>query len=259
MEIITYQLILTLAKDRIVDSGIISGKRLLPQAQLMDRVARAASGFNTMGIGENGAVTIMLRNDFAFFEASMAATLIGAYGVPINWHYKDDETAYIIDDCGAVVLVIHADILPTIEHSIPEGIEVLVVPTPPKIQAAYGIDAKDCSVPAGHTDWNEWVVRQKPWAKEPTPARTNMIYTSGTTGRPKGVRRLPTDAEMTARMAASVATIFDLRPDQPAMSTVITGPAYHFRTEFLCSVRSPERRPGHIATALRGRGVTSLG
>ena len=43
MEIITYELILTLARDRIVDSGIISGKRLLPQAQLMDRVARAAS------------------------------------------------------------------------------------------------------------------------------------------------------------------------------------------------------------------------
>ena len=67
MEIITYQLILTLARDRIVDSGIISGKRLLPQAQLMDRVARAGSGFNTMGIGENGAVATMLRNDFAFF------------------------------------------------------------------------------------------------------------------------------------------------------------------------------------------------
>ena len=82
----------------------------------------------------------------------MAATLIGAYGVPINWRYKDDETAYIIDNCGADVLVIHADILPTIEHSTPEGIEVLVVPTPPEIQAAYGIDANDCSVPVSHTD-----------------------------------------------------------------------------------------------------------
>ena len=117
----------------------------------MHRVARP-SGFNTMGTGENGAVVIMLRNDLSFFEASMAATLIGAYGVPINWRYKDDETAYIIDNCGADVLVIHADILPTIEHSTPEGIEVLVVPTPPEIQAAYGIDANDCSVPAGHTD-----------------------------------------------------------------------------------------------------------
>ena len=68
MEKITYQLILILAGDRIVGSGIISDKRLLHQAQLMDHVARAASGFNTMGIGENGAVTIMLRNDFPFLK-----------------------------------------------------------------------------------------------------------------------------------------------------------------------------------------------
>ena len=44
----------------------------------------------------------------------MAATIIGAYGVPINWHYKDDETVYITDDYGAFVLAIHADIPPEI-------------------------------------------------------------------------------------------------------------------------------------------------
>ena len=68
MEIIAYQLILTMTKDQIVDSGIISVKRLLPQAQLMDHVARAANSFNTMGIEENGAVTNMLRNDFPFLR-----------------------------------------------------------------------------------------------------------------------------------------------------------------------------------------------
>ena len=68
MEIIAYQLILTMTRDQIAGSGIISGKRLLPQAQRMDRVARAANGFNTMGIGENGAVTNMLRNDFPFLR-----------------------------------------------------------------------------------------------------------------------------------------------------------------------------------------------
>ena len=63
----------------------------------------------------------------------MAKIIIGTYGVPINWPYKVDETAYIFDDCGAVVPVIHADILPTIEHNNPEGVEVLVEPTPPEI------------------------------------------------------------------------------------------------------------------------------
>ena len=116
-----------------MQGGIISGDRQLSHADLMARVARAASGFAAMGIGENGAVTMMLRNDFAFFEAAMAGTLIGAYAVPINWHYKEDETAYIIEDCGARVLVIHADLLPGVAAAIPDGVEVLVVPTPPEV------------------------------------------------------------------------------------------------------------------------------
>ncbi len=215
-----------------MQGGIISGDRQLSHADLMARVARAASGFAAMGIGENGAVTMMLRNDFAFFEAAMAGTLIGAYAVPINWHYKEDETAYIIEDCGARVLVIHADLLPGVAAAIPDGVEVLVVPTPPEVQAAYGIDPDLCAVPGDCTDWNAWVDRQEPWTEEPKPVRTNMIYTSGTTGRPKGVRRMPTDAAMTAKMGASVAAIFDIRPDQPAMRTVITGPVYHSAPNF---------------------------
>ena len=193
----------------------------------MQRVRRAAAGFAAMGIGENGAVTIMVRNDLAFFEAAMAGTLIGAYAVPINWHYKDDETAYIINDCGSEVLVVHADLLPGIQSGIPDGVRVLVVPTPPEIQTAYGLDPSACAVPPGHTDWNDWVAGQETWNEEPKPVRTNMIYTSGTTGRPKGVRRAPTSPEMTTKMGASVATIFDIRPDQPLMRTVITGPVYH--------------------------------
>ena len=206
---------------------IVSGGRSLAQQDLMDRVLRAAAGFAAMGIGEDSAVTMMLRNDFAFFEAAMAGTLIGAYAVPINWHYKADETAYIITDCGSEVLVVHADLLPGIRDSIPAHVQVLVVPTPPEIQAAYGIDPAACAVPPDAVDWNEWVAGHSPWREAPRPARTNMIYTSGTTGRPKGVRRAPADPEMAARMAASVATIFDIRPDQPAMRTVITGPVYH--------------------------------
>lgn len=210
-----------------MEGQFISGERRLSQKDLMDRVHRAAAGFAAMGIGENGAVTIMLRNDFAFFEAAMAATLIGAYAVPINWHYKADETAYIISDCGAGVLVVHADLLSGIQGGIPDGVKVLVVPTPPEIQAAYGLDPAAGVVPPGYANWNDWVAGQAPWTEDPRPVRTNMIYTSGTTGRPKGVRRAPARAEMATKMAAAVGTIFDIRPDQPAMRTVITGPVYH--------------------------------
>lgn len=41
-----------------------------------------------MGIGPEDTVAIMLRNDFPFFESSMAANFVGAHAVPINWHFQ---------------------------------------------------------------------------------------------------------------------------------------------------------------------------
>ena len=52
-----------------------------------------------------------MRNDIAFMEATYAAQTLGAYAVPINWHFKAEEIGYILADCGASVLVGHADLL----------------------------------------------------------------------------------------------------------------------------------------------------
>src|SRR5437764_15476283 len=107
--------------------GLISGERLLSRAQLGDHVLRAAAGFDALGVGEGASVALLLRNDFAFFEASLAAMRLGAYAVPINWHFKADEVGYILRDCDARVLVVHADLLPTIADAIPTGTTCLVV------------------------------------------------------------------------------------------------------------------------------------
>ena len=93
---------------------ILSGERELGQAELLERAARAASGFAAMGVGNEDAVAIMLRNDFPFFEASMAASMLGAHAVPLNWHFGEEEGGYILRDCAAKVLVVHADLLPQI-------------------------------------------------------------------------------------------------------------------------------------------------
>src|SRR5688572_946783 len=102
-----------------MDGLMISGERKLPQSELMANAARAAGGFHGLGVVEGDAVALMLRNDFAFFEGALGAALVGAYAVPINWHFTEDEAGYVIADCGAKVLLIHADILPSIEKSIP--------------------------------------------------------------------------------------------------------------------------------------------
>ncbi len=209
-----------------MDGKILSGGRELAQSELFARAARAAGGFHSLGIGEDGAVALMLRNDFPFLEAAIGAGLLGAYAVPLNWHFKADEAGYIIGDCGAGAVVVHADLLPQLEGAVPAGVTILVVPTPAETAAAYGIPAPAARLPEGATEWSPWLEAQTPW-HEPAPSvRTNMIYTSGTTGRPKGVRREPADAAGAQRIADMVSAIFDIRPGEK-IRTVVTGPMYH--------------------------------
>lgn len=207
-------------------AGIVSGDRQIGQAQLLENVSRAAAGFSEMGVGIEDAVAIMLRNDFAFFEATMAASTLGAYAVPINWHFQADEARYILRDSAAKALVVHADLLPRVRGGVPAGVRIFVVPTPPEIQEAYGLSPQQCAPPEGLPEWNDWVSRQQPRALAPPPLPSSIIYTSGTTGNPKGVRREPFTEASAAKFGEMIAQIFGFRADGD-FRTVVTGPMYH--------------------------------
>ena len=93
---------------------VISGTREVSRDALMERAACAATGLGELGVGAGDAIGVVLRNDFAFFEASYAAQRLGAYSVPVNWHGKTREIAYVLKDCGAKAVVAHADLLPEV-------------------------------------------------------------------------------------------------------------------------------------------------
>jgi long-chain acyl-CoA synthetase len=201
---------------------IVSGERSATQAELQARAARAARGLHELGVGEGDCVALFLRNDIPFFEASFAASALGAYAVPINWHFKADEAGYILRDCAAKALVAHADLLPQIAAGLPDGLPTFIAPTPPEIARAYGVAA-----PApGGASWDAWRDSHAPWTEPPKAARNAMIYTSGTTGRPKGVRRLPQTPEQQKQVAAMMARVFGVTSGG-GMRTVIAGPLYH--------------------------------
>src|SRR5262245_918453 len=96
---------------------IISGTRELPLDAMHDRALRAARGLQQLGVGHGDAIAVYMRNDFPFFEAAYAANRLGAYLVPINWHFSAPEVAYILEDSSAKVLITHADLIaPIREH-----------------------------------------------------------------------------------------------------------------------------------------------
>ena len=110
---------MTAAPPPSLSAALVSGARTLPPSAFAERIARAASGFAALGVRQGDCVALLLRNDFAFLEASLAAVRLGAYAVPINWHFKADEVAYVLADCAAKVLVAHADLLAPVAGASP--------------------------------------------------------------------------------------------------------------------------------------------
>jgi long-chain acyl-CoA synthetase len=209
-----------------MSAGVTAGERFRSWPEVQANAARAAGGFAALGIGEDDSVALMLRNDFATFEVNMAAGQLGAYAVPINWHFTAEEAGYILSDCAAKALVIHADLLAQVAAGVPAGTKVLVVPTPAEIGDAYGVPAEKRAAPAGVETWDAFVARSAPNTQPPKASRGSMIYTSGTTGRPKGVRRKPSTPEQQAGAAAEVGKRWGLVAG-PSNVVLMNGPMYH--------------------------------
>src|SRR3954469_21888375 len=120
--------------------GIISGQRRRDHGEIGSRVDRIAGGLQRLGGKAGDSVCILMRNDIAFIEAAYAAMRLGAYAVPVNWHFKPEEINYVLKDSGTHVLIGHADMLHPLRDAIPAGVTVLSVATPPEILTNYRID-----------------------------------------------------------------------------------------------------------------------
>lgn len=205
-------------------SGLSSGDRHTSFEDFDARVRAASVGLLGAGVGEGDPVALLMRNDIAFVEATVAIQRLGAIAVPINWHFRSDEVRYILEDCGARMLVAHADLFRQVADAVPEATQVLIAETPQEIGEAYRLAVDDRRVPAGMTGWEHWRGGFDPQDAPPARLGESMIYTSGTTGHPKGVRRGLPDAEMAVKVDSMRAMVYGLRPGARAM---ITAPMYH--------------------------------
>lgn len=203
---------------------IFCGERRLDGAQLRENAARAATGFTALGLQPGDAVAVMLRNDLPYLELMLALNRLGVHLVAVNWHFQAEEAGFILQDSGARAFVVHADLWPGIADAVPEGLQVLMVPTPPDVRVAYGLAQSESPLPAGALSWSDWRDSFAPSTAASVPSVGSMLYTSGTTGRPKAVMRLPGtprqhEGALRIRAMASQA--------RAGMRTAIVGPLYH--------------------------------
>ena len=150
--------------------AIISRHRRLTFAQLDDEVGRAAGVLRAHGVGSGDRVAASLGNHVELVVAFLAAQQVGAIWVGINTGAAQSEKQWILDDCGATLLI--ADDAGAGPADRGRALRVIdAEPSRSDNEWAISIAAADAAE-GGPTD---------PFA----PAA--IAYTSGTTGRPKGV------------------------------------------------------------------------
>lgn len=204
-------------------TGLISASGFTSFETLEQRGRKIAAGLESMGVGPGTCVALLMRNDTPFLEISYAVMRLGAYAVPLNWHFKAEEIAYILADCDAKALFAHDDLLAAAAGVLPAGLPVFSVTTPPGLRRAQGtVDATPSIINAiAYEPWRDGLEEH---AGPIRPAPMSMIYTSGTTGVPKGVRRSAQTVEQTAVLDGLRSTVYGLKP---GARTLLPGPLYH--------------------------------
>jgi fatty-acyl-CoA synthase len=133
------------------------------------RRARAiAAGLDALGVGEGERVAVVSHNSARLLELLYAVPSFGRVLVPINFRLSAAEFGYIVEHCGARVLL--AD--PEVEERL-SGITGLH-----RFQLGEEYESGLLRFDAD----------PQPWAEPDEDATATINYTSGTTARPKGVQ-----------------------------------------------------------------------
>ncbi|WP_454631668.1 AMP-binding protein [Bradyrhizobium cenepequi] len=201
------------------DRSIVIGTHSVSCDALLAKGRRAASALAAAGVNEGDAIALLIRNDPVYFEVMQAASLLGAYVVPLNWHSSAEEIRYILSDCTPHALIGHAALLQDVAAAIPADLPTFSVPD----LGDVGVAAVP-NVPSFVQAWAAYRDSFAEWSEPARAPRGTMIYTSGTTGRPKGVRRAPMSAEQVAKNAALLRQIYGI---EEGMRAFVCGPLYH--------------------------------
>lgn len=147
--------------------------RTVTWGELIRRASRLAHYFASIGLRQGDHIAYMLSNNEYVHQIAWAARKAGLYYTPINFQLKEDESAYLVQDCGARLLIAE-----------PQTVD---------LARAAGPDVAHRLIVGGEADGFlplEDAIAQGSDTPFPRGAEGgHMCYSSGTTGRPKGIKR----------------------------------------------------------------------
>ncbi len=140
----------------------------LTYGEVAVRARAIAAGLDALGVGEGERVAVVSENSARLLELLLGVTAYGRVCVPINFRLQAAEIEYIVEHCGASVLLVDPEHDERLAH----------------------LSAKHRFVLGEDYDTALLVhdVEPAPWAEPDENATATINYTSGTTARPKGVQ-----------------------------------------------------------------------
>src|SRR5690606_35320889 len=189
---------------------------------LQTNVAKVAGGLDQLGIRAGDRVALLLKNSIKFIETSVALGKLGAFSVPLNWHFTEAEIDGLLEDCAPKAIFVHEELRDRIPLPWFDRSRVIIV-----------------GKTHTRSEYSDWRDQCPIYGGPDRPAPGSMVYTSGTTGRPKGVKRSAPTPEQQSAMREMRSRLYRLDPKSRAL---VPGPLYHaFPSQFaLHSVLSAE-------------------
>ena len=102
------QLLERAARRRPSADAVVDGARRMSYEDLAGQAARLGRGFARLGVARGDRVLIALRNRLEHVLAYWALQMIGGVPAPANFRLAAGEMRYILEDCGAVVVLLEA-------------------------------------------------------------------------------------------------------------------------------------------------------
>ena len=200
-------------------AAVISAQtgEVVTYAELDARSNQLAQLLWSQGLRRGDHIAIFMENHLRYFEAAWAAFRSGLYFTTVNRYLTAPEASYIVDDCGAKVLVssraVH-EVAAEIPDHARDCQRFLLVDGPPS---------------GGSERFENYEAALKEHTAEPLdeePLGELMLYSSGTTGRPKGISRPLADRPVSRGLAMAVTLkgLFGAGSDSVYLSPA---PMYH--------------------------------
>src|SRR5579871_3031747 len=153
--------------------ALVCGARRLTWREVATASAEIAAGLQAKGLTRGDRVALLLGNRIEFPLLLFAAARLGLITVLLGTRQQKPEIAYVLNDCGAKLLIHEAALADRVPDAsdIPQLVHRIAVDSDPRLSQFVALAEHTPLASPAEVDEEDTAM---------------ILYTSGTTGRPKG-------------------------------------------------------------------------